>query len=90
MNGEDVIHLSVEPLSPHAVTPLRKAEWVAYAKVLVDENKDRIVGAHMVGHQGEDLIHLFALAMRHGIPASKLKDDVFAFPTYTSDIKNLF
>ena len=66
------------------------AESVAWAKVLVDESKDRIVGAHLVGHQGEDLIHLFALAMRHGIPASKLKDDMFAYPTFSSDVKNLF
>ena len=66
------------------------AESVAWAKVLVDESADRIIGAHMVGHQGEDLIHLFALAMRHGIAASTLKDDMFAFPTFSSDVKNLF
>ena len=60
------------------------------AKVLVDEGADRIVGAHMVGHQSEDVIHLFALAMRHGIAASSLKDDLFAFPTFSSDVKNLF
>ncbi len=56
----------------------------------MDEGEDRIVGAHMVGHQGEDLIHLFAMAMSHKIPASKLKDDMFAFPTFSSDVKNLF
>ncbi len=66
------------------------AESVAWAKILVDEGADRIVGAHMVGHQSEDLIHLFALVMRHGIAASKLKDDLFAFPTFSSDVKNLF
>ena len=66
------------------------AESVAWAKVLVDEGEDRIVGAHLVGHQGEELIHLFALVMRHEIPASKLKDDIFAFPTFSSDVKNLF
>ena len=65
------------------------AETVAWAKVLVDDDNDQIVGAHIVGHQGEDLIHLFAMAMRHGIPASKLKDDIFAFPTFSSDVKNL-
>lgn len=66
------------------------AETVAWAKVLIDEREDKIVGAHMVGHQAEELIHLFAMAMRHGIPASKLKDDMFAFPTFSADIKNLF
>ena len=30
------------------------AESVAWAKVLVDEDEDQIVGAYMVGHQGED------------------------------------
>jgi glutathione reductase (NADPH) len=66
------------------------AETVAWSKMLLDEAKDRILGAHMVGHQGEELIHLFALAMRHNIPASSLKDDLFAFPTFSSDVKNLF
>jgi glutathione reductase (NADPH) len=66
------------------------AETVAWSKVLLDEAEDRILGAHMVGHQGEELIHLFALAMRHNIPASSLKDDLFAFPTFSSDVKNLF
>jgi glutathione reductase (NADPH) len=66
------------------------AETVAWSKVLLDEAEDRILGAHMVGHQGEELIHLFALAMRHNIPASSLKDDLFAFPTFSSDMKNLF
>ena len=69
---------------------LSYAESVAWAKVLVDERTDRIVGAHMVGHQGEDLIHLFALAMRYGIPASRLKADIFAFPTFSADVKSLF
>lgn len=66
------------------------AETVAWAKVLVDEDSDQIVGAHMVGHQAEELIHLFAMAMRHGISATAMKGDMFAFPTFSSDVKNLF
>ena len=66
------------------------AEPVAFAKVIVEDAADRIVGAQMVGHRAEELIHLFAMAIRHGIPASSIKEDVFAFPTFSSDIKNLF
>ncbi len=66
------------------------AETVAWAKVLVDEESDRIVGAHLVGHQGEDLVHLFAMAMSNGITASRFKETLFAFPTFSSDAKNLF
>jgi glutathione reductase (NADPH) len=66
------------------------AESVAWAKVLVDQDTDRIVGAHMVGHRADELIHLFAMAIRHDIPASAIKEDMFAFPTFSSDVKNLF
>ncbi len=66
------------------------AETVAWSKVLVDETTDEIVGAHLVGHRAEELVHFFALAMQHGIAASKLKETQFAFPTFSSDIKNLF
>jgi len=36
------------------------------------------------------LIHLFAMAMRHKIPASAIKNDMFAFPTFSSDLKSMF
>ena len=65
------------------------AETVAWSKVLVDASTDEIVGAHLVGHRAEELVHFFALAMQHGITASKLKETQFAFPTFTSDVKNL-
>lgn len=65
-------------------------ERVAWAKVLVDRRDDRIVGAHIVGHHGEDLIQLFALAMAHDISASALRDSPSAYPTFSSDVRNLF
>jgi len=65
------------------------AEPVAWAKIIVDQNTDHILGAHMVGHHGEDLIQIFALAMQHGITAGALKENHFAYPTFASDIKNL-
>ncbi len=62
------------------------AETVAWSRVLVDRDSRRIVGAHLVGHHGEDLIHLFAMAMRHGISAEELGDGLYAFPTFAADI----
>ncbi|TIT23232.1 MAG: hypothetical protein E5W81_02450 [Mesorhizobium sp.] len=47
------------------------------------------IGAHIVGHAGEELIHIFALAMRHGITATELADNLYGFPTFSSDIKNM-
>jgi glutathione reductase (NADPH) len=65
------------------------AESVAWAKVIVDETTDQILGAHIVGHAGEELINLFALAMQHGITAAALRSRVYGYPTFSSDIKYL-
>jgi glutathione reductase (NADPH) len=64
-------------------------EPAAWAKVIIDESTDRILGAHIVGHAGEELIHVFALAMRFGITASQIGDTVYAFPTFSADIKHM-
>lgn len=65
------------------------AETVAWAKILVEKSSRKIVGAHLVGHHGEELVHLFALAMRHGISADQLGDEMYAFPTFAADIKSM-
>ena len=66
------------------------AETAAWAKVLIDKQTDRIVGAHILGHAGEELIHIFALAMKHGITAGDVKDLVYGFPTFSADIKSMW
>ena len=65
------------------------AETVAWAKVIIEKESRRVVGAHLVGHHGEELIHLFALAMRHNISADQLGDEMYAFPTFAADIKSI-
>lgn len=65
------------------------AETAAFAKVLVAEDTGLVLGAHMVGHGAEEVIHLFAFAMQHGVPAAALASAVYAYPTFTSDVKFL-
>ena len=65
------------------------AETAAWAKVLIDAKTDRIVGAHLVGHAGEELIHIFALAMKHNITASQIRDLIYGVPTFSADNKSL-
>jgi glutathione reductase (NADPH) len=49
----------------------------------------RLIGAHLVGHAGEELIHIFALAIEHGVTAGDLGDLVYGFPTFSADIKSM-
>ena len=65
------------------------AETVAWSKIIVDEVTDRILGAHFVGHAGQELVNIFGLAMRFGITAGQIKDHVYAYPTFSSDIKHM-
>jgi glutathione reductase (NADPH) len=51
------------------------------ARILVDEEGDRILGAHILGHNAEEMINVFALAIRQGVPLSKVRDTVWAYPT---------
>ena len=63
------------------------AETRAWAKVIVDEESDKIVGVHIVGHAAADLINIFGLAKKHGITASRLREFVYAYPSFSADIK---
>jgi glutathione reductase (NADPH) len=65
------------------------AKTVAWSKIIVDQATDRILGAHFVGHAGQELVNIFGLAMRFGITASQIKDYVYAYPTFSSDIKHM-
>jgi len=65
------------------------AETRAYAKIIVDADSDLILGAHMVGHGAEELINIFALAKANGITATAVRDFIFAYPSFASDIKHM-
>ena len=55
-------------------------------KVLVEKDTNRVLGAHLLGGHAEEVINIFALAIRAGLRAADLKDAVYAYPTATSDI----
>lgn len=56
---------------------------------MVEEGSERILGAHLVGPYADDVINLFALAIRHGLTATALKQTMFAYPTGASDIGSM-
>jgi len=64
----------------------RVAETCAMFKVVIDDKADRVVGAHLLGPRAEEVINLFALAIRSGVPATDLKHLLYAYPTSGSDV----
>lgn len=67
----------------------RVAETCAMAKVVIDADTDRVLGAHLLGPHAEEVVNLFALAMRHDIPATELRHMLYAYPTGGSDVPYL-
>lgn len=70
-------------------TARRLNEQVYGFKTLIEEDTDRILGAHLVGPAAEDVINVFALAIRHDITATALKETIFSYPTAASDIGHM-
>ncbi|MGC8520175.1 MAG: FAD-dependent oxidoreductase, partial [Steroidobacteraceae bacterium] len=67
-------------------TARQAAEKTYGFKVLVEEGTGRILGAHLLGPHVDEVINLFALAIRQGVTAEALETTIFAYPTGASDI----
>lgn len=58
-------------------------------KVLVKEETDRILGAHILGSEAGEVINLFAVAIRSGMSATDLEHMLFAYPTSGSNMTRM-
>lgn len=56
-------------------------------KVLIEEGTNKILGAHILHEHADEIINLFALAMKHGLTYGQLKDMIYTYPTSSSDIQ---
>jgi glutathione reductase (NADPH) len=55
-------------------TARRVGESTYVFTLLIEDGSQRILGAHLVGPQAEEVINLFAFAIRHGITATAASD----------------
>lgn len=65
------------------------AENAAFAKVLVEQGSDKILGAHILGHGAGEIIHLFSWAMSMGLTTKDIAAQIYVYPTFANDIKFL-
>ena len=55
-------------------------------QILVEDETNLILGAHFFGPHTEELVNICSLAIRERIPARKLDEALFGYPTASSDI----
>ena len=65
-------------------------ETAAMYKTLADEETGRVLGAHLLGPHAEEVVNLFALAIRNGLTAADLTHMIYAYPTSAADIAYMF
>ena len=65
----------------------RVGETTSGFKVLIEEGTDHVIGAHLLGPHAEEVINLFAVAIRLRIPARELSHVLFAYPTSGEDVR---
>jgi glutathione reductase (NADPH) len=65
----------------------RVGETCSGFKVLIEEDSNRILGAHILGPHAEEVINIFSVAIRLGLSAKELGDPLlYSYPTSASDI----
>ena len=57
-----------------------------FAKLIVDGETHRVLGAHVVGEQAVEVVQIAATAMAAALPVEDLAEIEFAYPTFTSII----
>ncbi len=65
---------------------MRVGEDCAAVKVLINNQTDEIVGAHLFGPEDAELINIFGLAIQFGLKTADLKKMVSAYPSVGSDL----
>lgn len=55
-----------------------------FAKLVVDRDTHRVLGAHVIGEQAVEIVQIAATAMAAGMPVEDLAEIEFAYPTFTS------
>lgn len=64
----------------------RTNEKYAMVKVIVDEQTDKILGAHFISQEADELINHFATAIQFDLATKDLKQMIYAYPTAASDL----
>ncbi|MHB1136818.1 MAG: dihydrolipoyl dehydrogenase family protein [Coriobacteriia bacterium] len=67
----------------------RIGQQVSGARIVIERDSGRIVGAHLLGHAADEVINVFALAIACGQTAASLKRALWAYPTGASEIPYL-
>lgn len=78
----------VAPLSESTRGWIHKAGNDGFFKLVVDADRDTLVGATSAGPAGGEVLSMLALAVAQAIPVSELRRMIYAYPTFHRGIES--
>lgn len=69
---------------------LESAETRGFMKALVDKDSGKILGCAILGIEGGEIMSLLQVAMMGNLHYSRIKEGIFAHPTLSESLNNLF
>ncbi len=61
-------------------------ETEGFAKLVVDNSDNRIIGGHMIGHNAAELILEVAIAMKGNLTVDDIADTIYIHPTFSEAV----
>lgn len=58
-------------------------------KIIVRKDNSKIIGAHLLGHHVDEVINLFALAIRNEFSVERLKDNLWSYPSVSDSLDEM-
>ena len=74
----------------HVARAIETGETAGFMKAVVDAGTGRILGAAILGAEGGEVMSVLQMAMMGGVTYPAIRDGVFAHPTFTESLNNLF
>lgn len=74
----------------HVARAVEMNETKGFMKAVVDAKTNRILGATVLGYEGGEVMAVLQMAMQGKITAHELRENIFAHPTMSESINNLF
>lgn len=65
----------------------RLGETASGYKLLIEKQTGRLLGAHLLGWEAEEVMNLFSLSMRAGVATPILREALLAYPSHGYDIR---
>ncbi len=69
---------------------IETGETLGFMKAVVDRKSKKILGACMLSSEGGEIMSVLQMAMEGGVTYDRIREYVFAHPTYSESLNNLF